>query len=82
MDENTGGAGPALAAHSEDASAYGQTPASLTVAKPKAAKSRGDGEPVVRMFRQLVDLVRLQPLGSMAVSLTVGVMVSKMLGRR
>jgi ElaB/YqjD/DUF883 family membrane-anchored ribosome-binding protein len=82
MDENTGGAGPALAAHSKDASAPGQTPASEASVKPKRPRSGEDGDAIVRMAYRLTDLVREQPIASMAVSVAIGVLISKMLGRR
>jgi hypothetical protein len=82
MDEKTGGAGPALAAHSKDASALGPTPASEASPKPKQPRSEGDGDAIVRMANQLTDLVRQQPITSMAVSVAIGVLISKMLGRR
>ena len=40
MDENIGGAGPAIAAHSKDGSAAGQTTASGVTGQPK------QGEPL------------------------------------
>ena len=82
MDENTGAAGPALAAHSKDASAPGQTPASEATAKPKQPRTSEDGDAIVRMANQLTDLVRQQPIASMAVSVAIGVLISKVLGRR
>jgi hypothetical protein len=82
MDENTGAAGPSLAAHSKDASARGQTPASEATGKPMQPQAGEDGDAIIRMANQLTDLVRQQPIAAMAVSVAIGVLMSKVLGRR
>jgi hypothetical protein len=80
MDENIGGAGPAIAAHSKDGSAAGQTAASGVTGQPN------QGEPseeyLGRLATQLGDLVRQEPLIAAAVTGLVGLCVGMMLGRR
>jgi hypothetical protein len=82
MSEEIGGAGPALAAHSKDASAPGQTPASEGSARPKPPRPSGGGEAIVRTVNQLAELVRQQPIASIAVSLAIGALISRILVRR
>ncbi len=79
MDENIGGAGPALAAHSKDGSTAGQTAAS----KVTGRQQRGDysGESLGRMADQLGQLIRQQPVISAAVAGVVGLCLGRMLGR-
>ena len=80
MGENMGGAGPAIAAHSKDGSAAGQTPASGVTRQPKQGEP--SGEYLARMAAQLGDLVRQEPLIAAAVTGVVGLCVGMMLGRR
>jgi hypothetical protein len=82
MPENTGGAGPALAAHSKDASTPGQTPASEATGEAMQPRSGEDGETVFRLVNQVTNLVRQQPVASIAVFVARGVIISKMRGRR
>jgi ElaB/YqjD/DUF883 family membrane-anchored ribosome-binding protein len=79
MDENIGGAGPAIAAHSKDGSAAGQTTASGVT-----GQKRGEpfGEHLGHVAAQLGDLVRQEPLIAAAVTGVVGLCVGMMLGRR
>jgi hypothetical protein len=78
MDENIGGAGPAIAAHSKDGSAAGQTAASGV--QPKQGEPSGDY--LGHLAAQLGDLVRQEPLIAAAVTGVVGLCVGMMLGRR
>jgi hypothetical protein len=80
MDENIGGAGPAIAAHSKDGSAAGQTTASGVTGQPK--RGEPSGEYLGRVAAQLGDLVRQEPLLAAAVTGVVGLCVGMMLGRR
>jgi hypothetical protein len=59
MSESTGGAGPALAAHSKDASAPGPNPASEMTAKVGTVNE--GGEELSRWLNQATDFVRRQP---------------------
>jgi ElaB/YqjD/DUF883 family membrane-anchored ribosome-binding protein len=80
MDENIGGAGPAIAAHSKDGSAAGQTTASGVTGQPK--QRHLSGESLGRMADQLGDLVRQEPLIAAAVTGVVGLCIGTLLGRR
>ena len=80
MDENIGGAGPAIPAHSKDGSAAGQTAASGVTGQPKQGEP--SGEYLGRLTAQLGDLVRQEPLIAAAVTGVVGLCVGTMLGRR
>jgi hypothetical protein len=80
MSESTGGSGPALAAHSKDASAPGQNPASL--ATGEARPSNEGGEAALRVLQQATDLVRGQPLVAMAGFVVAGIIARKLLSRR
>ena len=80
MGENMGGAGPAIAAHSKDGSAVGQTAASGVNPQPEQAEP--SGEYLGRLAAQLGDLVRQEPLIAAAVTGVVGLCVGMMLGRR
>jgi hypothetical protein len=86
MSESTGGSGPALAAHSKDASAPGQNPASLATgeARPsgEARRSNEGGEAVSRALQQATDFVRGQPLVAMAGFVVAGIIARKLLSRR
>jgi hypothetical protein len=78
MDGKPGGAGPALAAHSKDASTPGQTPAS----QASASSPPANVETVVRLADQLAEFVRQQPLAAMAAALLLGATTGKIFGRR
>jgi hypothetical protein len=80
MSESTEGAGPALAAHSKDASAPGQNPASEMTAKGGTVNE--GGEALSRWLNQATDFVRRQPLGAMAGFVVAGVIAGKLLSRR
>jgi hypothetical protein len=80
MSENVGGAGPAIAAHSKDGSAAGQTAASGVTTQPKQPEP--SGEYLGRLAAQLGDLVRQEPLIAAAVTGVVGLCVGMMLSRR
>jgi ElaB/YqjD/DUF883 family membrane-anchored ribosome-binding protein len=80
MSESTEGAGPALAAHSKDASTPGHNPASAATGK---ADTLNEGEEMAQhLLQQAEDFVRAQPLVSMAVFIAVGVIAGKLLSRR
>ena len=64
MSGNTG-AGPALAAHSKDASTPGPTPASEASGTVKPASDSGDA--ISHALQQATDFVRDQPLASMGI---------------
>ena len=76
MSENSEGAGPALAAHSKDASAPGPTPASA--ATGTALPVRNDGETISRLLKEATDFVQRQPLTSMAACVFVGLLCGRM----
>jgi ElaB/YqjD/DUF883 family membrane-anchored ribosome-binding protein len=80
MSDSSEGAGPALAAHSKDASAPGQNPASGATGKARPIDE--GGEAVQRLLRQVSDFVRAQPLGSMAVFIAAGLLAGRLLSRR
>src|SRR3954453_15108151 len=80
MSGITEGAGPALAAHSKDASTPGHSPASEAMGK--ASPLSEGGEAAQRLLQQAEGFVRGQPLVSMAVFIAVGVVASKLLNRR
>jgi hypothetical protein len=80
MSDSTEGAGPALAAHSKDASTPGHNPVSEVTGKPNPLKE--GGETAQRLLQQAEDFVRAQPLASMAMFIAVGVVASKLLSRR
>jgi len=80
MAESTEGAGPALAAHSKDASAPGQNPASEMTGETRF--SNGSGESFSRLLQQAADFVRRQPLGSMGGFIVAGIVAAKLLRRR
>jgi hypothetical protein len=76
MSGNTQGAGPALAAHSKDASTPGPTPASEA---PGAVRPASDsGEAISHALQQ----VRDQPLASMGIFVIAGIVIGKVLSRR
>ena len=79
-ERKCGGAGPAIAAHSKDGSAAGQTAASGVTTQPKQAEPAG--EYLGRLAAQLGDLVRQEPLIAAAVTGVVGLCVGMMLSRR
>ena len=79
MSGNTG-AGPALAAHSKDASTPGPTPASETAGTVKPASDSGDA--ISHALQQATDFVRDQPLASMGVLIIAGIAIGKVLSRR
>jgi hypothetical protein len=80
MSDSTAGAGPALAAHSKDASAPGQNPASG--ATGEASPFHEGEEAVQRLLRQVSDFVRAQPLVSMAAFIAAGLLAERLLSRR
>jgi hypothetical protein len=80
MSGSTEGAGPALAAHSKDASTPGENPALGATGETKSLHQ--GGEAAERLLQQASDFVRAQPLVSMAVFIAAGLMVRKLLGRR
>ena len=80
MSESTEGAGPALAAHSKDASTPGRNPASEATGKTNALNE--GGEMAQHLLQQAEDCVRGQPLVSMAVSMAIGMIAGKLLSRR
>jgi ElaB/YqjD/DUF883 family membrane-anchored ribosome-binding protein len=80
MDDNTGGAGPALAAHSKDGSAAGQTAASRVTGQQQ--RTQVSPETVGRVADQLGELVRRKPAIAMLVAGAVGLCVGRMLSRR
>jgi len=80
MDENIGGAGPALAAHSKDGSAAGQTAASRVTGQQQ--RTQLSQETLGRLADQLGELVRRQPIMATVVTGVVGVCVGRMLSRR
>jgi hypothetical protein len=80
MSDGTEGAGPALAAHSKDASAPGHNP--VFEATGKASPVSQGGEPAQHLLQGAEDFIRAQPLVSMAVFIAVGVVAGKLLGRR
>ena len=63
MSDSTEGAGPALAAHSKDASTPGHNPASKATGE---ARPHEGGEALQDLLDQAVDFVRAQPLVSVA----------------
>jgi hypothetical protein len=75
MSESTGGPGPALAAHSKDASAPRQNPAS------EARPFNQGGEEALSRLQQVTDFVRGQPLVSMAAFIMVGIIARKLFSR-
>ena len=80
MSGNTEGAGPALAAHSKDASIPGPTPASQASG---AVRPAGDSvEGISHALQQVTDFVRGQPLASMGTFIIAGIVIGKVLSRR
>jgi hypothetical protein len=77
MAESTAGAGPALAAHSKDASAPGQNPASEMTGETRFSNVSGES-----LVQQAADFVRRQPLGSMGGFIVAGIVAAKLLRRR
>jgi hypothetical protein len=80
MSGSTGGAGPALAAHSKDASAPGQTPASEASGEVRSVPEAG--EAAQRLLQRTADFVRAQPLVAMAAFIAAGMAVGKLRNRR
>jgi hypothetical protein len=64
MSDNTEGAGPALAAHSKDASTPGHNPASEATGEARPPEG---GEALQDLLDQAVAFMRVQPLVSVAV---------------
>jgi len=60
MSNSTEGAGPALAAHSKDASTPGHNPASEATGKVPNSRNEG-GEAAQHLLQQAEDFVRAQP---------------------
>lgn len=81
MSDSTGGPGPALAAHSKDASAPGQNPASEATGEARSSKQGGD-ESLSHLLQQATEFVRRQPLVSMAGFIVVGMIARQLLSRR
>jgi hypothetical protein len=80
MPQTTEGAGPAIAAHSKDASTLGQNPASEATGDATSLhEARNTAE---RSFQQVVEFVRTQPPLSMAMFFAAGLVAAKVLGRR
>ena len=79
MSGNTEGAGPALAAHSKDASTPGPTPASEASGAVRPASD--SGETISHALQQVTDFVRGQPLASMGVFVIAGIVIGKVLSR-
>ena len=79
MSGNTG-AGPALAAHSKDASTPGPTPASEASGTVKPASDSGDA--ISHALQQATDFVRDQPLASRGIFVIAGIAIGKVLSRR
>ena len=77
MSGNTEGAGPALAAHSKDASIPGPTQASGAV-RPASDSVEG----ISHALQQVTDFVRGQPLASMGTFIIAGIVIGKVLSRR
>jgi hypothetical protein len=80
MSESTEGAGPALAAHSKDASASGQNPASGATGEARPLQQ--GGEAAQRLLQQATEFVCAQQLVSMAVFIAAGMVAGKLLKRR
>jgi hypothetical protein len=80
MSDSMEGAGPALAAHSKDASAPGQNPGSEMTGE--AGTANEGGEALSRLLNQTTDFVRRQPLGAMAGFIVAGIIAGKLLSRR
>ena len=79
MSETTEGVGAALATHSKDASTPGHNPASEATVE---ARPREGGEALQQLFDQAVEVVRAQPLISVAVCIASGLVAGKLLSRR
>jgi hypothetical protein len=82
MSENIGGAKPALAAHSKDGSAPGQTPASEATAPKAGSPSCSMNDTINRMTSEACDFARQQPLAATAIVGMTGVLIGLLLGRR
>lgn len=80
MSGNTEGAGPAIAAHSKDASTPGPTPASEASGQVKPASD--SGEAISYALQQATDFVRGEPLASMGIFIIAGIVIGKVLSRR
>jgi ElaB/YqjD/DUF883 family membrane-anchored ribosome-binding protein len=81
MSENIGGATPALAAHSKDGSAPGQTAASE--AAPKPGSQFGAVEDTInQMASEVCGFVRQQPFTAAALMGGIGLLIGLLLGRR
>ena len=77
MSGDTEGTGPALAAHSKDASTPGPTETSGAV---KLASD--SGEAISHALQQATDFVRGEPLASMGIFIIAGITIGKVLSRR
>jgi hypothetical protein len=82
MEENIGGAGPALAAHSKDGSAPGPTAASEATAPKPGSPSCSISDTLNRMTSEACDFARQQPLAAAAIVGVTGVLIGLLLGRR
>ena len=76
MAEIAEGAGPALAAHSKDASTPGATPASA--ASGPALSSGLNGQTIAGLLNQMTDMVQRQPFACMAACMVVGLLCGRM----
>lgn len=84
MSDTTEGPGPALAAHSKDASTPGQNPASAAKGEAKSAGHDGEplGEAVARLLKQVTDFVRQQPFATIAACIVFGLICGRSHGRK
>jgi hypothetical protein len=78
MSGNTEGAGPALAAHSKDASIPGPAFQASGAVRPASDSVEG----ISHALQQVTDFVRGQPLASMGTFIIAGIVIGKVLSRR
>ena len=81
MSENIGGAKPALAAHSKDGSAPGQTAASEATAPKAGSSSCSMNDSLNKMTGEVCNFAREQPLTTAAIVGMTGVLIGLLLGR-
>ena len=82
MSENIGGARPALAAHSKDGSAPGQTAASEASAPKAASPSDSMSDTLNKIASEACAFAREQPLTTAAIVGMTGILIGLLLGRR
>jgi ElaB/YqjD/DUF883 family membrane-anchored ribosome-binding protein len=83
MSENIGRAKPALAAHSKEGSAPGQTSASEARPQPKQASQFGAVEETInQMASEVCGFVQQQPFTAAALMGGIGLLIGLLLGRR